>query len=625
MKSRGEIHRLESILVVLGPLVTLVISPTLSNDPINPIKLLCAATLAFGCLGLLIGIIPDVIESLGRLRLTFIFSFCLFCILPLVFTSTSIQQQIWGVFGRNTGVLNYLTLLFVLFSASVVRKNTFEPRFIKGMLITVVLTVCYCVIQIFQLDPIKWSFYAPFATLGNVNFSSAFLGLGLVIIPISLLSNKSSKRFTISFFMLFSVIYIIYKTGSIQGFLIVAIGWWSAFLTYTYIKNQKWFWFAELPISAILIYLSLLGFVDKGPLSKFLYQQTNIFRLDYWHAGLEMFKSSPLTGLGFDSYGDWYTEKRGIVSALRTGLVRTSNSAHNIFIDISVNGGIFLITSYFAILITCLVTSVKYIRKLAKVGRIDFVFLGIFSGWISYLSQALISINQIAVGIWGWLLTGLLFTSRNVEEFESLTDGNLASAKKAKRNSRKRSRAESAKTLGAGSAVFGLIFSIFGFFAAYVPFSADTSFRRASVNRDLNQMIDATNRIGSNSFALAETMKSALQNNYMDPAIQLSEQLILRFPRDQFAWKVRAKLSELSADNRNEAIIRIRNLEPYFACASPDPAPVFKSWVSRLPSSQQLELSKWWDLVPRSFNSKKFRIVDLDQDVLDARLRQLCL
>jgi hypothetical protein len=137
-------------------------------------------------------------------------------------------------------------------------------------------------------------------------------------------------------------------------------------------------------------------------------------------------------------------------------------------------------------------------------------------------------------------------------------------------------------------------------------------------------LIEATGKLGSTSFALAETMKTALQNNYMEPAIKLSEELNLKYPRDQFAWKVRAQLSELSAGQRNEALNRVMELEPYFACASPDPAPVFKNWVSRLPSSKQLELSKWWNLVPQDLNSKNFQIIQLEQVALDKRLRQLC-
>jgi O-antigen ligase len=624
MAARAEIHRLQQILIILGPLVTLVISPAVSNDPINPIKVLCASTLAFACLGILMGIPRDVIESLGRVRVALVGLFGLFCILPLISTDTPVQQQFWGVFGRNTGVLNYLTLTLVLISAAVARKHSFEPRFINGMMVTVIVTISYCMIQIGQIDPIKWSFYAPFATLGNVNFSSAFLGLGLVVIPIAMFANRSIKRHIFLFFMFLSVIFIIHKTGSIQGYLIIAVGWWTALVVYIYIKRQKWFWYLALPLSAFVVYFSLLGFANRGLFSRFLYQQTNVFRLDYWHAGWEMFKSSPFTGLGFDSYGEWYTDKRGIISALRTGLVRTSNSAHNIFIDVSVNGGIFLITAYAAILITCLITSIKYVRNLTRIGKIDFVFLGIFSGWISYIAQALISINQISVGIWGWLLTGLLFTSRKIEEFENFSDDGLGSTRKVKASKHKRVLPGSARTVRASSAVFGLVFSLIGFFAAYAPFSADTSFRSASVNRDLNQMIEATGKLGSTSFALAETMKTALQNNYMEPAIKLSEELNLKYPRDQFAWKVRAQLSELSAGQRNEALNRVMELEPYFACASPDPAPVFKNWVSRLPSSKQLELSKWWNLVPQDLNSKNFQIIQLEQVALDKRLRQLC-
>lgn len=113
-------------------------------------------------------------------------------------------------------------------------------------------------------------------------------------------------------------------------------------------------------------------------------------------------------GHGFETYGDLYTQERGIISALRTGLQRTSNSAHNIFLDIGVNGGVLLLTSYILILLLAFIKSFKYVQFLKKSKQMDFVFLGLFSFWIAYLAQALISINQIGVGIWAWIITGLL-------------------------------------------------------------------------------------------------------------------------------------------------------------------------------------------------------------------------
>lgn len=447
--------------------------------------------------------------------------------------------------------------------------------------------------------------------------------MSFIIVFFQVFIKKEKYRIPVLLILSICVMYVIYKTNSIQGFFMIAVGLWCGCLLFIYIRNRKVFWYVSLPLSLSLAYFSTLGFLEKGPLAHVLYQQTNVFRMDYWHAGWEMFKSSPFTGLGFDSYGDWYTEKRGIISALRTGLVRTSNSAHNIFIDISVNGGILMIASYLAILIVCLVNSLRYVSELARINQIDYQFIGLFCGWVSYLAQSLISINQISVGIWGWIITGMLYRKWNVEEFKlQKQDFKNASTSGDQKTSVKKKHTK--KQMNASSAVLGLLFTVMGFTIAFVPLSADMSFRSASTNRDLNQMIAATEKTGATSFAIAETAKAALNNNYRDPAIKLTEKLIREYPRDQFAWKVRAQLDELSLAERQRALTQLQKLEPYFACASADPAVGFRKWIVQIPNSQQIELAKWWGLLPWNFESESFEFVDLDANILDARLRQLC-
>jgi len=68
------------------------------------------------------------------------------------------------------------------------------------------------------------------------------------------------------------------------------------------------------------------------------------------HAGIAMLLNNPLTGVGIDSYDDWYRAERGIISALRTSLTRTANSAHNISIDIAAGGGFPLLISHLLII-----------------------------------------------------------------------------------------------------------------------------------------------------------------------------------------------------------------------------------------------------------------------------------
>ena len=100
----------------------------------------------------------------------------------------------------------------------------------------------------------------------------------------------------------------------------------------------------------VLFLLTSFALFNKGPLAPLIYQISIQLRGDYMHAGWEMTTLNPFFGVGMDSYGDWYRQARGEITTLRGSAERISNSAHNIFLDISSNGGFPLLISYLAIL-----------------------------------------------------------------------------------------------------------------------------------------------------------------------------------------------------------------------------------------------------------------------------------
>ena len=60
----------------------------------------------------------------------------------------------------------------------------------------------------------------------------------------------------------------------------------------------------------ILGFIALMGALQKGPLTKLIYKTSVSLRGEYWQAGWNMAKEFPLTGVGMDSYGDWYRRAR---------------------------------------------------------------------------------------------------------------------------------------------------------------------------------------------------------------------------------------------------------------------------------------------------------------------------
>jgi O-antigen ligase len=54
----------------------------------------------------------------------------------------------------------------------------------------------------------------------------------------------------------------------------------------------------------------------------------------------------PFFGVGFDGFRDHYNQSRDLITALRPGSEAITDSAHNIFLDMSSSGGFLLLIIY---------------------------------------------------------------------------------------------------------------------------------------------------------------------------------------------------------------------------------------------------------------------------------------
>jgi O-antigen ligase len=153
-------------------------------------------------------------------------------------------------------------------------------------------------------------------------------------------------------------------------------------------------------VIAVLGFISLLGALQKGPLTDLIYKTSVSLRGEYWQAGWNMASQFPLTGIGMDSYGDWYRRARSEYAAtVLPGPKVFTNAAHNVVLDFFAYGGFPLLATYLGMLVLAAVASLIVIRRSKKY---DLVFVGMFTAWTCYQVQSLISINQVGLALWGW-------------------------------------------------------------------------------------------------------------------------------------------------------------------------------------------------------------------------------
>lgn len=550
-------HRMYQILLLSAPLVTLGINPWTGYDPISLPKMLILSSFAFALGFLLLSRGREIYRKLPRNIWLVFLSFFLWLIISMLFSGAPLQQQLWGSFGRNTGLLTYVSLLTISISTATLGSKDYYAGLTKALIGTALPMTAYCLVQMDGKDPIRWSEYATFGTLGNVNFLSAFFGMT----SIACLALASHRRFNVMsrlflFLLGFLDIYIAYSTESIQGVVIFAAGLFSLVLIrlrYYKTKLQPLFLSAYFVILAASVSAGILGLLNRGPLAPILFQQSVIFRTDYIHAGWEMTLRKPLFGVGLDSYGDWYREARGEISTVRTGVDRIANSAHNIFLDISSNGGAVLGISFLAIILIAGISAIRFIKS---ENQFDPYFAAIASVWLAYQVQALVSINQIGVGVWGWLLSGALIgygqLSRKTSQQEDSATRKPAS-KKSYRGAQ----------LSARDSVAAISGFALGLLIASPPVSADIAYRAANLTGDIARITIAVNKLGGTQFHKELALDFAMRNNKEAEVGPLARALVLEYPRNFFGWRVLSVLTASTPEERKLALIRVRALDPF--------------------------------------------------------------
>jgi O-antigen ligase len=608
--------RISNLLVLAGPATCLAISPWFNFDPINLIKVLVLTCCSFSAIGLLIPYFRTLLKQAGKTLIFILLAFCSAMFSTFLFSGADKSQQFWGVFGRSTGILSYIALVLILLvSAVIISPNTYK-RIAWSLVITVSIMSTYCVIQIAKLDPISWSAYFPFGTLGNVNFLSGFMGVGLVTVFVFATSNLLDSRLRFGLVGLFFIgLFVLYESDSTQGIVALVVGIASFML----VKS----WFVNKPIFMISLFLFASGFValvlglfDKGPLRALIYQFTVLYRADYMHAGIGMLLNKPLTGVGIDSYDDWYRAERGIISAMRTSLNRTANSAHNISIDIAAGGGFPLLIAYLSLLGAI---GFAIYRSLHQGRSKDPVFMALAMSWVAYQVQASVSINQIGVGVWGWILGGALLGYSKLEPYvegEKLTSGGG-----------KRGKGGAPNTPPAIPVISSSIMLLIGFVLAFLPLKTDADFATAAKTGSGEKLLEISSRPTVNTFMLAKSASDSLQSNLVDIAKTITDRLNTKFPRNLMGYLIAYDNPASSSSERTTALQAINRLDPFVAiCYRSDASTEFRKLLDKLPNPEKYKLARGWGMVGMlpSEQVSRYTFAQVPSDQLLSKIQSFC-
>jgi O-antigen ligase len=536
-------------------LVTVAVSPTVSVDPINVPKLLILVTFGGVCLGILALNFRSISSSpIGRTVPIFLGGFFIFGLLfSFLDSELDWKEQFFGAMGRNTGFITYLSLVLIFLCLITFFSSDLLSKSIIALVLSGLASSIYGFLQFLDLDPVGWSnAYNPvIGFLGNPNFQSSFIGIANIGLVHFLIYSKLSisRRGALLLAVLLGV-FVIYASDSQQGILVFLLGVSLLVMGRLYQFENKIYsrGFSLLVLIAGLV--ATLGILQRGPLSSILYKPSVTYRGDYWRAGYRMFKENLLNGLGLDSYGNYYRQYRDIEAVLRRGPEITSNTAHNVFIDLASNGGMALLLPYVLLIsYTCWIFSRAI--KVPSSKRPQLVL--VFSLWVCYQVQSMISINQIALAAWGWVLMGLII-GQSVQFLHGKDEISM--------KSRKTNYASPPRAIGASTILASSLFGVLGFCIGVLPLSASASERSALRSGMAEKVVEAAFRNPRDPGRMNSSAVALSNNGLSEEAQKIALATVNEFPTSFGAWRLITQLELTTEQDKREAYAKMQELDP---------------------------------------------------------------
>jgi hypothetical protein len=400
-----EARKVQTFVLLGGVFTTLAIWTKL-EDPVNLPKMFMLVLFAAITLGLVMPVLLGAHKLSSREQRISLGLFSLFVIGLLISTvATDVKYTaIFGEFHRNNGFLSYFSMTILMAAGSLVFNLKSTNRYFTFFGGTGLLVTFYGILQGLGADPVGWKIvYNPFiTTLGNPNFTSGFLGLSGIAILYLVIAAKDRKYQVVYAVGLLANLYILWRSGSIQGVFGFLIGATVIILVKLWLISKRYgqIGLAGAALASAPVALAVLNI---GPLASKLYQGTLRNRFDYWNAAIGMFKDYPIFGVGIDRFGEYYRQY-AVQNQVVQGQI--TDNAHSIYMQLLATGGLTLFIPY--ILLVLFITFIGLKSIISLQGEDKFKVGAVFGIWLGTTAINVVTVDNLGVGVWFWITGGVL-------------------------------------------------------------------------------------------------------------------------------------------------------------------------------------------------------------------------
>jgi hypothetical protein len=211
-------------------------------------------------------------------------------------------------------------------------------------------------------------------------------------------------------------------------------------------------------------------------------------------------------------------------------------------------GGMPLLVIYVAFLGLAIQKIYKYSRNVSR----DQYFEGVVAIWIGFVAQSVISINQIGLAVWGWILTGLIIG------WESKVS-NSQDLQVAKKSNKSKTLVQVSNPKNFLVLLVGLVL---GFSISLPPLVASAREKTAMASTQLEKILQAERAWPKDPTRSNQIASILVSNSLNEEALKIARVTTKQFPANFEAWKVLSQIPNISDSEKAKALEEMKMLDP---------------------------------------------------------------
>jgi O-antigen ligase len=392
------------VVFISSALITLATTPWVNSDALIIPKIILIFVLASYLLPILLTNYKLIfIESKLRILTIISIIFVLIMLAVIFISEAPFEQEFFGRTGRGLGFVTYFSLFIIMIYTALRIKYFDLLKLYQWLFLSCIISSTYSLLQYYGYDIFEWKTQTNgiIGTIGNPNFQSSFVAIAFLPSIVYLWNQKGRVIKVLTTCVLF--IFVLYICESTQGYIALFASVLVFSLLYLLHKKSKLYFLILFVFSSTISGIAILGMLNKGPLSYYLYKVSVRSRGEMWDTAFTMIQDNLLFGVGLDSVGDYSLMYQSSKTA--NGIAEYIDNVHNFFLQFAATGGLLLAIVYFSLV--CFV-GYSFISKLIVLNKFDMRISALFGAWISFQLQSLISPAAIPTLIWNFIICGTI-------------------------------------------------------------------------------------------------------------------------------------------------------------------------------------------------------------------------